>query len=817
MNASHLTRRTRRALGAVVAAGALGCATTAIAGPTFSVAASWNQPVSATAGGYWTSADGGSTIQGKANADYPASAALTSGYCNPYGANTQLVGATITRVRWQGNASDMSAFMRFITPAGTDLGVEGGLTSLKSTRRYLYDYSPEGINLQLSASTLTSDTYTFPGGQCVHGGVLFNGAGSDGVTDASGFTPLMTNQLNTVTVEDLQGPAVSGATSPASWITGDSAPIEWDHSDNALNRGTTGAAVTGGATVDLGDPANGHAAASVGVGALTDGQQQVCAYRKAPAGYATASACAAFKLDRTNPASPAITLSPDTGGAWTNQDVLVQTAATADGTGSGWDRNQFSVDGVNFTDAAAAFTRTQEGDVTLKARAVDKAGRASTPSEGRVVRIDKTSPVAPTPGAWTATPTADPFAFTVALPSLADALSGLARVEVLANTDPNGGQLDGDFVPAGSVTDPAGSVSLVADLAGMAGGTHATRIVATDRAGNTFVTSGPIVPLDAALPTVSPIVINANGTVSFTMSDASGFGACPVKIDINGPATNGAWQNVFTQAAGTLPANFTYQLPMAGLANGDYQVRTSVCDALGNTTTQVKTFSWQSSTNTTTPASIGGAATPPPFHVTEIRSDVQYATRLVNGVVLPVIRGNYNRTFVLRGHLQRADGLPLTFVGLELRDSAGRYVTGTRTDAAGNFSVPARATIGGLWTVNQLGQTSRTAVALLEVRPLVQIRMSMKRVNGARRLVAAGRLIPQAGAYNKALQLQWRDPKTKAWRPAVNGRIAKNGRFRLVYQFRRPGGYRVAFRLVVPQDNGWPYLAATSRTVTVRV
>ena len=817
MKASHSARRMRRALGAFVAVGALGCATSAMAGPTFSLPASWNQPVSASAGGWWTSSDGGTTIQGKANADYPASAHLTTGYCNPYGANTQLVGATITRVRWQANSSDMTAYMRFLTPAGTDLGVTGGLTSLKSTRRYLYDYNPEGINLQLAASAHTADTYAFPGGQCVQGGVLFNGPGSDGVTDASGFTPIMTNQLNNVTVEDLQGPAVANVTSWATWITGNAAPIEWDHSDNAFNRGTTGASVTGGATSDVGDAANGHLGQWVGVGALTDGQQQICAYRTAPTGYATATGCAAFKLDRTDPAAPSITLSPDTAGAWTNQDVLVQTAATADGTGSGWDRNQFSTDGVNFADAAASFTRSQEGDVSLSARAVDKAGRVSAASPGRTVRIDKTSPVAPTPAAWTATATADPFAFTVTLPSLADALSGLAKVEILANSDPAGGQLDGDYVSAGAVTDPQGTVALTADLTGMTGGTHATRVVATDRAGNVFVASGPIIPLDAALPTVSPIVISANGTVSFTMTDASGFGACPVKIDINGPATNGAWQNVFSQAAGTLPANFSYQLPMSGLANGDYQVRTSVCDALGNTTTQIKTFTWQNSTNTTTPASIGGAATPPPFHVTEIRSDSQYATRLVNGVVLPVIRGNYNRAFVLRGHLQRGDGLPLTFVGIELRDSGGRYVTGARTDGAGNFVIPAKATIGGIWTINQFGQTSRSPVALLEVRPLVQVSIAMKRVNGARRLIATGRLIPQAGAYNKALQLQWRDPKTKVWRPAVNGRIAKNGRFRLVYQFRRPGGYRVAFRLVVPQDNGWPYLAATSRSVSVKV
>jgi hypothetical protein len=434
------------------------------------------------------------------------------------------------------------------------------------------------------------------------------------------------------------------------------------------------------------------------------------------------------------------------------------------------------------------------------------------------VKIDLTSPDADTSG-WTSTPTGVPGAYRLMLPTLTDATSGLARVEVFVNSNPSGGQAEAGFSLAGSVNDPTGTVAVIADTAGLTAGLHATRIRATDRAGNVLITSGPVISLDKDVPIVTPVAISATGVVSFTLFDAGGFGACPAKLELSGPATNAVWQTMFEQAAGTLPVNFSFQLPMSGMANGDYRVRTSVCDAAGNTAVQVTTFSWTGGPNLTVPgAPVVGSSTVLNYQVTQLTAAGQTATRLVGGRILPVIRGIYNRPFVLRGHLQRSDGTALSGVGIELRDSAGRYITGARTDAAGSFTLPARATIGGVWTINQIGQAERAGAALLEVTPIVQV--AMKVTHGAksgRRLIVTGRLIPQAGAYNKAIQLQWKDPLTGTWRPAVNGRVAKNGRFRMVYQFRRPGGYKVAFRVAVPTDIGWPYLATNSRVVKLRV
>ena len=115
----------------------------------------------------------------------------------------------------------------------------------------------------------------FAAGQCFYGGVYANNT-----TSNLGFTTLVTNQVQGVKVEDLQGPAVANPTSSGAWLTGDVAPIEWDQSDNNFLRANTFAQVVGGSTADLGDAGNGHVGAWVGVGALTDGQHQICASRR---------------------------------------------------------------------------------------------------------------------------------------------------------------------------------------------------------------------------------------------------------------------------------------------------------------------------------------------------------------------------------------------------------------------------------------------------------------------------------------------------------------------------------------------------------
>lgn len=206
-----------------------------------------------------------------------------------------------------------------------------------------------------------------------------------------------------------------------------------------------------------------------------------------------------------------------------------------------------------------------------------------------------------------------------------------------------------------------------------------------------------------------------------------------------------------------------------------------------------------------------------PFVTTKLRVLKQRTTRRVHGRIVPVVRRYHNGRVVLDGTLRQPDGMVIPRQGIELRDSAGRYIQGRRTNVRGAFRFVVKAGIGNGWTVNLVGQPQpRQVVAWMEVKPRLNVAMRMTSKKGVNRLVVTGRLVPHVGSYGKAVQLQWADEKSR-WRPAINTRVGKNGRVRLVYQFRKPGGYAIKFRLAAPADRGWPYMAAISKVHRLRV
>ncbi len=201
-----------------------------------------------------------------------------------------------------------------------------------------------------------------------------------------------------------------------------------------------------------------------------------------------------------------------------------------------------------------------------------------------------------------------------------------------------------------------------------------------------------------------------------------------------------------------------------------------------------------------------------PFQTTGLAAVKQRTTRRVDGRIVPVVRRSHNGRVVLSGTLRAPDGTALPDEGIELRDSTGRHIQGRRTSATGAFRFVVNAGIGHRWTVNLVGQPHvRQVVSWMEVRPRVNVGMRMTTRGGTNRLVVRGRLVPGVGSYGKSIQLQWADERGR-WRPAVNGRVGKNGRIALSYRFRKPGGYAIRFRVLVPADNGWPYLAGVSRS-----
>lgn len=648
---------------------------TAMAGPTTNIGPRpWDGPSSLS--GPWQNYNGDPNTLFVANGTpLQAGHHYQTRWCTPY-AETRIVAVTVRRIRHNGIAA---MNMRIQDSAGQDLHTRGVEAMADDV---VYD-----------------DAHALPSkGACFYGGVYQRATQS-----LNQGNLLLVNELRDVELEDLQGPSV-GQTTATRWVTGSHVQATWATADNALFRGGIGAQVEGGGSVGLGDPGDGMVTALVPVNDLPDGDdRRLCAFRDAPH-WGRASECTTFGIDREPASAPTITLSPDTGGEWTNQNVTV-TVGGATNPGSGINRYQRNENGTGWADTPAIWTLAGSAQVAYQARAVDSLGRAGHESTVRTIRIDKDPPLAEIE--ITGSPA--PGVVSVSKGRTGDSLSGLKRFEVRLHSasGPVVATNDDELLNIGARGTPA-----------YGAGTARLVLVAVDNAGN------------AATARTEPVVLGH---------------------------------------------------PLASASS------TMLSGDLGRPTMR-------------------------PFQTTGLRAMKQRATRRVDGRIVPVVRRFYSGRIVLSGVLRAPDGAVMANEGIELRDSTGRHIQGRRTDANGTFRFAVTAGIGHRWTVNLVDQPqARQVVAWMEVRPRVNVTMRMTSKNGANRLTARGRLVPDVGSYGKSVQLQWADEKGR-WRPAINGRVGKNGQIALTYQFRKPGGYAIRFRVLAPADNGWPYMAGVSRS-----
>jgi len=200
-----------------------------------------------------------------------------------------------------------------------------------------------------------------------------------------------TLKLSDVVLNDLEGPAVSGLTvlgpHTNGWYTGP-VTIEWQASDNALLRGTTGVQISAGPSVDLGDAAdNTTLVTTLDPGA--DGPHTITAYRTGAGGWATATTETSINVDRTAPSVPQVLVQPTSTGPLT-----ITTSGSSDGaTGSGVARIDLSIDGglSVLAHPVLAFPGTYE----VEARAVDVAGNQSAWSAPTTLTV---APLGGSPG-----------------------------------------------------------------------------------------------------------------------------------------------------------------------------------------------------------------------------------------------------------------------------------------------------------------------------------------------------------------------------------------------------------------------------------
>jgi hypothetical protein len=72
------------------------------------------------------------------------------------------------------------------------------------------------------------------------------------------------------------------------------------------------------------------------------------------------------------------------------------------------------------------------------------------------------------------------------------------------------------------------------------------------------------------------------------------------------------------------------------------------------------------------------------------------------------------------------------------------------------------------------------------------------------------------GYARKGIVLEWRDPLRHVWRPVLNARVARDGRFALSWRF----GVRnltIPMRVRVPIERGWPLGPALTAPIPIAV
>jgi len=388
---------------------------------------------------------------------------------------------------------------------------------------------------------------------------------------------------------------------------------------------------------------------------------------------------------------------------------------------------------------------------------------------------------------------------------------------------------------ATAVGDGAGRLEF--DTSQLPDGPQSLRLVVADRAGNEATGAGTTADfaIDHSPPGVTGLRLSATSPWTLTWDQTTDDGAaCPTRMLVNGPGTDGEWREVATivPSIGTHTAN----VPTDGLAPGAYRVRLVLCDAVGNATT-VETAGLQVTATAAQAAATGTATAPgataattavpggavPATAVADLTVQGRRA-RVVQGVrVISVLRP-FGGRIIVRGRARTDSGQPIARTALVVSID-GRDGVRVRSDARGAFVAQLHTRRGGAVRVVLASAPASPLETPTRVRVRVRARVTLRASSHSAVAFGApvsftGRVTPSPRAHGqtaaKTVLLEWRDPVRRTWRPVTNARTTADGRFRIAWRFTNPG-QRVPFRVTVPHELGWGLEAGRSRTITVRV
>jgi hypothetical protein len=437
------------------------------------------------------------------------------------------------------------------------------------------------------------------------------------------------------------------------------------------------------------------------------------------------------------------------------------------------------------------------------------------------IKVDLTSPDVSAAAFRASGPDALSVAFTAN-----DRLSGISTATVQWDRGPSWETLE-------SIPVAAGARSLSVDTSGVPGGSRRFRLLVADGAGNVATVTAPqALAVDHAAPVVTGLGLEhgADGwRLSWTQSDAGGFGACPTSIQVNGPGTDGAWREIATVPAAAGPQSLL--LPLDGLAPGAYRVRVVACDSAGSSTAAETGGLLIAPAPAPAPGEArAAAAAPDPFaRLRTARLDVRIDGAKVerfHGRPTLVRRLVFGERLRAHGRLTTAAGKAIRGTEIQIRGYGGRVLARTLSRRDGRFAMTARPEAGGPLVIGvPAGKEMLPARRALDiraiVRPTVTLTASSRRAAAlGAPVIFTGRLQPApallGGSTHKSVVLEWRDPIRGVWRPVLNARARRDGRFRFTWRF-AVRNLTIPMRVRVPAERGWPLQPALTAPIAIRV
>ncbi|WP_231506418.1 OmpL47-type beta-barrel domain-containing protein [Paenibacillus sp. UNC451MF] len=388
-----------------------------------------------------------------------------------------------------------------------------------------------------------------------------------------------------------------------------------------------------------------------------------------------------ISIDRTAPTAPVVT--PETIGWTSAAAVPVTITAGTDSGGSGVNRTEYSLSGastLNWTTYSSVLSITAEGQTTISARSIDKAGNVGAVSTA-LVQIDRTAPPTPvviSPEQGTVTNNNKPV------------IQGTAEAGAVIKLSID----DNAKLPV--TADASGQWSYTVSSV-LADSVYRITVVAMDAAGNISKSAANLVmTIDTAAPAAPVILTPEQGAV---------LGNAKPIIDGTAEARSTVRLYADTLSVGTIMADvdgeWTYALP-SSLADGFHRMTATATDEAGNISAVSTSVTWTVDTQ----APLAPVVLTP-------------ANGIIHGDNKPVISGTAEAGAEVEISL---DG---SHAGIGMADGTGKWMytpigaltDGAHTiqavakDAAGNVSP---ASIEVVWTIDTQAPPAPVIEAPLE-------------------------------------------------------------------------------------------------------